>query len=510
MSSRLQNPFVGAAFQSSLKPRNVNYLGYLGNKFPRKPRYDIIPRAKKNDWISHGIRFSQSFGENVEILWKNMGLRSGFVVKSVKEPFTRSKAIVRSLSKVWEEGLLLFQCSVFYAVISGVCLLLWYSQLKENTLIESKLFPSVCTTLSDYIQCDLHFCKAFSVKRMQQLKKLHPVILLMETYMNNIRLEDALRNSKDSHLKDFTSTNPYTTTEASVNKSSTEIPSSSNNSNHNVQQGDGSTYRVGKSLQYPPFSDRNPSNVLDRPISEINSEFVSTTFRYDIVASTGLPSRRSRPSFLDSILPNEENINQLIHSFYLFIYLLNFIFSIIGALLGTYEDNRFKSESKKPYLKSIGSLNLGGGPELEKKLKYTEHVCSGVILGKELVNAPPNVLTPGSLSFLFSIVDRYIEFWIDTADKQPCIVMGGMIPWKLHVTGKLFHRGLAQKGDSLLIILKSFIEKQSAQSTRKLSLCQQQSIHSYFLITLVTALLFMHKAEHILYQHTSLNTFMIV
>lgn len=163
MSSRLQNPFVGAAFQSSLKPRNVNCLGYLGNKFPRKPRYDIIPRAKKNDWISHGIRFSQSFGENVEILWKNMGLRSGFVVKSVKEPFTRSKAIVRSLSTVWEEGLLLFQCSVFYAVISGVCLLLWYSQLKANTLIESKLFPSVCTTLSDYIQCDLHFCKAQSV-----------------------------------------------------------------------------------------------------------------------------------------------------------------------------------------------------------------------------------------------------------------------------------------------------------------------------------------------------------
>nr|KAJ0198406.1 hypothetical protein LSAT_V11C700382280 [Lactuca sativa] len=49
--------------------------------------------------------------------------------------------------------------------------------------------------------------------------------------------------------------------------------------------------------------------------------------------------------------------------------------------------------------------------------------------------------------------------------------MGGMIPWKLHVTGKLFHSGLAHKGDSLLIILKSFIEKQSAQSTRKLSLC---------------------------------------
>lgn len=163
MSSRLQNPFVGAAFQSSLKPRNLNSLGYHGNKFPRKSRYDIIPRAKKNDWISHGIRFSQSCGENVEILWKNIGLRSGFVVKSVKEPFTRSKAIVRSLSTVWEEGLLLFRCSVFCAVISGVCLLLWYSQLKAKTLIESKLLPSVCTALSDYIQRDLHFGKVRSV-----------------------------------------------------------------------------------------------------------------------------------------------------------------------------------------------------------------------------------------------------------------------------------------------------------------------------------------------------------
>lgn len=33
--------------------------------------------------------------------------------------------------------------------------------------------------------------------------------------------------------------------------------------------------------------------------------------------------------------------------------------------------------------------------DLEKRLKYAERVCSGVIFGKELVNAPANVLTPG-------------------------------------------------------------------------------------------------------------------
>lgn len=63
--------------------------------------------------------------------------------------------------------------------------------------------------------------------------------------------------------------------------------------------------------------------------------------------------------------------------------------------MGTHEDNRFKSESNKPSLKSVDILGLGTGPEIEKKLKYTEDVCAGIIFGKELVNAPANVLTPG-------------------------------------------------------------------------------------------------------------------
>ncbi|XP_026433396.1 leucine aminopeptidase 1-like [Papaver somniferum] len=69
-----------------------------------------------------------------------------------------------------------------------------------------------------------------------------------------------------------------------------------------------------------------------------------------------------------------------------------------GAVLGVYEDNRFKSDSKKPLLKSVDIIGLGVGPELENKLKYASDVCSGVIFGRELVNAPANVLTPGVLA----------------------------------------------------------------------------------------------------------------
>ncbi|GAB2210693.1 hypothetical protein Droror1_Dr00015975 [Drosera rotundifolia] len=69
-----------------------------------------------------------------------------------------------------------------------------------------------------------------------------------------------------------------------------------------------------------------------------------------------------------------------------------------GTILGIYEDNRFKSESKKPSLKSLDIIGFGTGIELEQKLKFVQDVCSGVILGKELVNAPANVLTPGALA----------------------------------------------------------------------------------------------------------------
>ncbi|RDY01373.1 Leucine aminopeptidase 1, partial [Mucuna pruriens] len=69
-----------------------------------------------------------------------------------------------------------------------------------------------------------------------------------------------------------------------------------------------------------------------------------------------------------------------------------------GTVLGTFEDNRYKSESKKSTLRSVDIIGLGTGPELEKKLKYAGEVSSGVVFGRELVNSPANVLTPGVLA----------------------------------------------------------------------------------------------------------------
>ncbi|XP_072987614.1 leucine aminopeptidase 2, chloroplastic [Typha latifolia] len=69
-----------------------------------------------------------------------------------------------------------------------------------------------------------------------------------------------------------------------------------------------------------------------------------------------------------------------------------------GTVLGVYEDNRFKSDSKKTQLKAVNIIGLGSGGAVEQKLKYASDVCAGVIFGKQLVNAPANVLTPGVLA----------------------------------------------------------------------------------------------------------------
>lgn len=69
-----------------------------------------------------------------------------------------------------------------------------------------------------------------------------------------------------------------------------------------------------------------------------------------------------------------------------------------GTILGIFEDTRYKSESKKSALKSVEIIGLGSGAEVEKKLKFAQDVSSGIILGRELVNSPANVLTPGALA----------------------------------------------------------------------------------------------------------------
>ncbi|GAU42895.1 hypothetical protein TSUD_232060 [Trifolium subterraneum] len=78
--------------------------------------------------------------------------------------------------------------------------------------------------------------------------------------------------------------------------------------------------------------------------------------------------------------------------------------------------------------------------ELMKKLAQTKPNLKSTVVAVFIANEENSAITGVG-------VDALVQdgFWIDTADKQPCVGTGGMIPWKLHVTGKLFHSGLAHK-----------------------------------------------------------------
>ncbi|CAI9094401.1 OLC1v1030130C2 [Oldenlandia corymbosa var. corymbosa] len=162
MNVGLRSSFFGVPYDCH--PRN-NLLGLNVLYPPRKIRRKC-QCVGRNEWISRGVKFTHLCGRNVELFWKNLSSRSAWVVNCVKEPLTRRKTLVESLAPVWGEGLLLLRCSIFCAVISGICLLLWYGQSKTKSFIEAKLLPSVCALLSEHIERELDFGK---VRRISPL-----------------------------------------------------------------------------------------------------------------------------------------------------------------------------------------------------------------------------------------------------------------------------------------------------------------------------------------------------
>ena len=72
-----------------------------------------------------------------------------------------------------------------------------------------------------------------------------------------------------------------------------------------------------------------------------------------------------------------------------------------GAILGSHEDFRFKAEKKVSSLKSLELIGFGNDTELQEKIQIAKKISQGIIFSKELVNAPPNVLTPSMLAYHF-------------------------------------------------------------------------------------------------------------
>ena len=94
-----------------------------------------------------------------------------------------------------------------------------------------------------------------------------------------------------------------------------------------------------------------------------------------------------------------------------------------GVELALYQDNRFKSESedKGPKLEQVDLLGLAGQ---EAAITRAQQICSGVILARELVAAPPNAVTPITMAETAQEIARDFGLSVEILEKEDCEKLG--------------------------------------------------------------------------------------
>lgn len=96
-----------------------------------------------------------------------------------------------------------------------------------------------------------------------------------------------------------------------------------------------------------------------------------------------------------------------------------------GVTLSQHQDNRFKSEpdanGAAKHLEQVDLLGLGNQSEAIAK---AEQVSEGVILARELVNAPANVVTPVSLAQTAAELAQAPGFTLEVLEQEQCEALG--------------------------------------------------------------------------------------
>lgn len=127
---------------------------------------------------------------------------------------------------------------------------------------------------------------------------------------------------------------------------------------------------------------------------------------------------------------------------------------VVTANPDDWEFDPFSLSIEGDMLKGRGTTDCLGHvalvTELMKKLGETKPKLKSTVVAVFIANEENSAITGVGVDALVKdgLLNKLKDgplYWIDTADKQPCIGTGGMIPWKLHATGKLFHSGLAHK-----------------------------------------------------------------
>jgi leucyl aminopeptidase len=95
-----------------------------------------------------------------------------------------------------------------------------------------------------------------------------------------------------------------------------------------------------------------------------------------------------------------------------------------GVELALYQDTRFKSdpeENKGSKIEQVELLGLGGQ---EAALTRARQICSGVILARELVAAPANIVTPITLAETASAIAQEYGLELEILEREDCEKLG--------------------------------------------------------------------------------------
>jgi leucyl aminopeptidase len=96
-----------------------------------------------------------------------------------------------------------------------------------------------------------------------------------------------------------------------------------------------------------------------------------------------------------------------------------------GIELSLHQDNRFKSEPEangsKQYIEQVDMLGVGMQADAIAK---AQQVSAGVILARELVNAPANVVTPMSLADTAAELAQALGLTLEVLEKEQCEALG--------------------------------------------------------------------------------------
>ena len=94
-----------------------------------------------------------------------------------------------------------------------------------------------------------------------------------------------------------------------------------------------------------------------------------------------------------------------------------------GVKLALYKDNRFKSESENTGAK-VEQIDLLGLPGQAAAIQLAEQTCDGVILARELVAAPPNVVTPDKLVETAAAIAQAHGMELQVLEREDCEKLG--------------------------------------------------------------------------------------